>query len=74
MKVNELQVGMVINYGYGQARVEAVAYDWAVVRDLDEIVCFRIWLVEPPEEFELHEEDKEEKSTYKRNPYVGSKP
>jgi hypothetical protein len=58
MKVNELQVGMIIFDGDGQSRVEAVAHDWAIIRDIDG----HIQLIELPEEFELYNPNPEEQA------------
>ena len=67
MYVSELKVGMIINLGCASAydyvqygRVEASAFDWAVVR---EEANNRVWLLESPDTFELCDpEDEDEKN------------
>lgn len=61
MRIAELRIGMLVFLGHrrafdfaGKARVEAIGYDWAIVREDNN----RVWLLEADDDVELYVEEK----------------
>ena len=61
MRIAELRIGMLVFLGHrsafdyaGKARVEAVGYDWAVVREDNN----RVWLLGTDDGVELYDVEK----------------